>query len=128
MRSHYCQRPYFTTTQFPPFPFSYCTEELIMNFISLQIVILQGNVLKNVLKLPVQWVPNTTNVVSLNPPHGKVYSVQHYVIKFVSDLRQVIGFFTGTAVSSPKKTDCHDITEILLKVVLNTINPSLPLL
>ena len=57
-----------------------------------------------------------------------VYSVQHYVIKFVSDLRQVIGFFTGTAVSFTNKSDCHDITEILLKVVINTINPSLPLL
>jgi len=70
-----------------------------MNFNALQIVIIQGNVLK----LPVQSVPNTTNVVSLNPLHGEVYSVQHYVIKFVSDLRQVIGFFTGTAVSSTNK-------------------------
>ena len=30
-------------------------------------------------------------------------------------------FFQGTPVSSTNKTDCHDITEILLKVVLNTI-------
>ena len=30
-----------------------------------------------------------TNVVSLNPSHGEVYLMQHYVIKFVSDLRQV---------------------------------------
>jgi hypothetical protein len=29
----------------------------------------------------------TTNVVSLNPAHGKVYSIQDYVIKFVSDLQ-----------------------------------------
>jgi hypothetical protein len=28
----------------------------------------------------------------------------------------------GTPVSSTNKTDCHDITEILLKVPLNTIN------
>ena len=41
--------------------------------------------------------------------------VQHYVIKFVSDLRQVI--FSG---SSTNKTDQHDITKILLKVALNT--------
>jgi hypothetical protein len=34
----------------------------------------------------------TTNVVSSNPVHGEVYSIQHYVIKFVSDLRQVGGF------------------------------------
>ena len=43
-------------------------------------------------QLPVQSVPITTNVVSSNPVHGEVYSIQHYVIKFVSDLRQVDGF------------------------------------
>ena len=32
-----------------------------------------------------------TNVVSLNPANGEVYSIQPYVIKFVSDLRQVGG-------------------------------------
>jgi len=63
--------------------------------------------------------------VSSNPDDGKVYSIHHYVIKFVSDLRQVGGFFPGTPVSSTKKTDRHDITEILLKVALNTI--TLPL-
>ena len=30
-------------------------------------------------------------------------------------------FSSGTLVSSTNKTDCHDITEILLKVALNTI-------
>ena len=30
-------------------------------------------------------------------------------------------FSLGTPVSSINKTDCHDITEILLKVALNTI-------
>ena len=34
----------------------------------------------------------TAKVVSLNPSHDEVYSVQHYVIKFLSDLRQVSGF------------------------------------
>jgi hypothetical protein len=34
-------------------------------------------------------------------------------------------FSPGTLVSSTNKTDRHDITEILLKVVLNTINQSL---
>jgi hypothetical protein len=71
------------------------------------------------LQLPVQSVPITTNIVSLNPVHGKVYSIQHYVIKFVSDLRQVGGFLW---VSSTNKTDCHGMAEILLKVALNTIN------
>jgi hypothetical protein len=42
------------------------------------------------------------------------------MIKFVSDLRQV-GGFPGTLVSSTNKTDRHDITDILLKVALNTI-------
>jgi hypothetical protein len=28
----------------------------------------------------------------LNPAHGEVFLMQHYVIKFVSDLRQVSGF------------------------------------
>jgi hypothetical protein len=31
-------------------------------------------------------------------------------------------FSPGTLVSSTNKTDCHDITEILLKVALTTIN------
>ena len=39
-----------------------------------------------------QSVHITTNVVSSNPVYGEVYSTQHYVIKFVSDLRQVSGF------------------------------------
>jgi hypothetical protein len=34
----------------------------------------------------------TTIFVNSNLVHGEVYSIQHYVIKFVSDLRQVGGF------------------------------------
>jgi len=34
-----------------------------------------------------------TNVVSSNTAHGQVYSIQHYVIKIVSDLGQVGGFY-----------------------------------
>ena len=67
-------------------------------------------------------MPITTKVVSLNPGHGDVYLILDYVIKFVSDLRQVCGFLCSTQVSSTNKTDCHEITEIWLKVVLNTIN------
>ena len=44
------------------------------------------------LQLPVKSVPSTTNVVSSNTVHGEVYLIQHYVIKVVSDLRQVGGF------------------------------------
>ena len=65
-----------------------------------------------------QSVPVTTNVVSSNPVHGEVYSIQHYMIKFVSDLRQVADFFR--VLWFPIKLS-HDITEISLKVVLNTI-------
>ena len=36
-------------------------------------------------------MPISTKVVSSNPVHGEVYSIQHYVIWFVSDLRQVGG-------------------------------------
>jgi hypothetical protein len=39
------------------------------------------------LQLLVQSVHITTKVVSSNPDHGEVYVMQHYVIKFVSDLR-----------------------------------------
>jgi hypothetical protein len=39
-----------------------------------------------------QSVNITTNVVSLHPVHGEVYSIQHYVIKFVSDLWQIGDF------------------------------------
>ena len=58
--------------------------------------------------------------MSLNPAHGEVHSIQYYVIKFVSDLQQV-AFYPGTSVSSTNKADRQDITEILLKVALNTI-------
>jgi hypothetical protein len=41
------------------------------------------------LQLSVQSVPMTSNVVSLNATHCEVYSIQLYIITFVSDLRQV---------------------------------------
>ena len=63
-------------------------------------------------------MPITTAVVSSNAVRDEVYSIQHYVIKFVSDLL----FSLGITVSSTSKTDRHDITEILLKVALNTLN------
>jgi hypothetical protein len=62
-----------------------------------------------------------TKVVRLNHVHGEVYSIQHYVIKFVSN-RWVDFLFLGTSVSSTNKTDRHDMTEILLRVPLSTRN------
>jgi hypothetical protein len=37
-------------------------------------------------------LPITSNVVSLNPTLGEEYSIQHYVIKYVNDLRSVSDF------------------------------------
>ena len=55
----------------------------------------------------------TTKVVSTNPALGEMYSIQHYVIKFVGDR----WFYPDT-----NKTDSYGIIEILLKEALNTIN------
>jgi hypothetical protein len=70
-------------------------------------------------------MPIITKGVSLNPAHGKVYLIQHYAIKFVSDLHQVSGFLWVLPVSSINKTYHHYITEILLKVALkqHNLNP-----
>ena len=57
-----------------------------------------------------------TKVVSWNPAHGEVI---HLYVMLVC---QHLCSFLGTPVSSINKTDSHDITEILLKMVLNTIN------
>jgi hypothetical protein len=55
--------------------------------------------------------------------------VLHYVIKFISDFRQIGGFlWVLRFLPSTNETDCHDITDILLKVALNTITLSLYLL
>ena len=50
-----------------------------------------------------QSLPITTKIVSLNPTHGEVYSIQYYVIKFVSDLWQVGGFLRALRFPSPIK-------------------------
>ena len=48
--------------------------------------------------------------------HVQVYNYLH-----PTNLQQVGGFLPGTPISSNNKTDRHDITEILLKMALNTI-------
>jgi hypothetical protein len=45
-----------------------------------------------------------TNVVSSNPAHREVYLIQHYVIRFESDLRQVGGFLCVLRFPPPIKT------------------------
>ena len=64
-------------------------------------------------------MPITTKVVSSNPIHGEVYSIQHYVIKFISELRQVGGFHRVHRFPPPINLTA---TEILLKVALSTIH------
>jgi hypothetical protein len=39
-------------------------------------------------RLHVQSVPFSTNPLILNPVHGKMYSIQLYMIHFFSELRQ----------------------------------------
>jgi hypothetical protein len=82
----------------------------------------RGDVTIMDLQLPEQSVPITTKVVSLNPAHGKVYSIQHYVIKVCHWLAAGQRFSLDTTVSSTNKTNHHDVIEILLKVALNTIS------
>ena len=53
-----------------------------------------------------------------------MYSIQHYVINFVSELAAGRWFSHGTPVSS-YETDRNDIVEILLKVELNNITITL---
>ena len=64
-----------------------------------------------------QSVPITTNI-ELESSSGEMYSIQHYVIKFVSDLRQVCGFFGLSGF-------LHDIAEIMLKVAWNNWYPDI---
>jgi hypothetical protein len=61
--------------------------------------------------------------MSSNPVHDEVYSIQHYVDKVCQGLATSRWFSPDTPVSSTNTTDRHNITEILLKVVLNIINP-----
>ena len=90
------------------------------------------------LQQPVKSVPITINVVRSNPVHGEVYSIQHYVIKFVSDLRQVgsflrrghdrmvVGFTTTFAISAyptkvvssnPAHSEVYSIQHYVIKFV-----------
>ena len=71
------------------------------------------------------WTHILERPTHTNLTHDEVYSIQHYVIKFVIDLRQVGGFLRSPLVSSINNTDSHDIAETLLKVTLNTINRDL---
>jgi hypothetical protein len=53
--------------------------------------------------------------------YGEAYSIQHYVINFCQWLATGQCFSPGTPVSMTNKTDCHDITGIMLKGELNAL-------
>jgi hypothetical protein len=55
------------------------------------------------LQLPMQSAHIPTKVVSSNPAHCQMYSIEHYVLKFVSDLRHVGGFLRVLRLSPPIK-------------------------
>ena len=77
------------------------------------------------LQLPVQSVPITTEVVNSNPVRGCVLDT------LCDEVRQLLAtgrcFSLGTSISATNKTNRPDITEILLKVALNTINQTKPI-
>jgi len=73
------------------------------------------------LQLPMQSVYITTEDVSYNLTHGDVSSIPFYIKAcHGSDLRQVDGFLCALWFPPPNKTDCHDITDILLKRAFRT--------
>jgi hypothetical protein len=67
-------------------------------------------------------VPITTKVLSLKPHSWRGVLDSTLCDKICQQLVAGQWFSLGTPVSSTNKTDRHDITEILLKVALNTSN------
>ena len=108
---------------------------------------MQGTIMQLALQLPVQSMPITSKIVSYNPAHGEMYSIQHIVINLSATCNRSVVFseyfgFLRVLLFSPstlvfseyfgflrvlwfsasiKLTTMHDIAEILLKVSLNTI-------
>ena len=74
------------------------------------------------LQLPMQSVTISSKIVSSNPAHVLDTTLCDEVCQWLT-VSQC--FSPGTPVSSNNKMDCHNITEILLKVALNTITPGL---
>jgi hypothetical protein len=67
-------------------------------------------------------MPITTEVVSSTPAQGEVYTP--LCDKVCQWLAVGQWFSPGPPVSYTNKTDRHDVTEMLLKVALNTIRPN----
>ena len=77
------------------------------------------------LLLSVQSMHITTNVVSSNIAHGDVYSMQHYMIKFVSDLQQVGGFLRvlrfPPPINGPSRYRCNIVESGIKHYNLNPV-------
>ena len=69
------------------------------------------------LQLPMQSVTITTNVVRSNSAHGKVHSIQHYVEKKFSDLRQFRCFLWVLRFPPPIKLTAVQSVPITTNVV-----------
>ena len=73
--------------------------------------------------IAMQSVPITTNVMSSNPTQARCILVYTTLCDKVCQLLVTVQWFSP--VDSTNKTDCHNVSEILLKVALNTITLSL---
>ena len=77
MASHY--QYFISDFNFPIVKFSGCSVQLICNDH------------QECYKIEMHIYFNNS-ILYFEPVHGELYSIQHYVMKFVSDFRQVIGF------------------------------------
>ena len=77
--------------------------------------------------VPMQSVPSTTKVVKYEPRSWRGILDTTLSDKFCQWLATGWWFSPGMPVSSTNKTDRHDLTEILLKVALNTVALTLTL-
>ena len=62
--------------------------------------------------------------MSLNPAHGEVYLIQHYVINFCQLHAAGQWFSQETQLSPTNKTDCHDIDEIFVEIGIKHNDPN----
>ena len=99
----YLQTLHTTCLTFPIFPMLFSNNYQIVLGAVMTVIVWQLD-----LQLPMKSMPITTDC-EFEFRSGR--GVQHYVIKFVSDLRQVSVFFRVTTVSSTNKPDRHDITK-----------------
>ena len=72
--------------------FSILTFKAMFVYYNIEGVVVFVIVWKLDLQLHVLSIPITTIVVSSNPTHGEMYSIQFFAINFVSDWQHVGGF------------------------------------